>query len=217
MGLPPPSAYYRQRVRYGRYVERRLRRAKRAALADNIKAATDEILALGRAQEDTNDAVQGALADRDAADDDLDDAAQNGRAALAGRSADAIKKAPYTLIFPEGVGYYTAATLLQEVARYGELKKRMEENLPASDEVRKATVEAIDVGVVAFTTGVEMLGKARTEEALAKTRLDAAEEAWDRLMTKTYGVLIGEMSRAAADRFFPKPKSVKSADDAANE
>ncbi|UQA57951.1 hypothetical protein [Polyangium aurulentum] len=213
MRLPPPSAHYSQRVRYGRYVARRLRRTKRAALAADVEAATNELLKLGRAVEDADQPVQEAMADRDGADDDLDLATQNARAALAGRSADAIKRAPYTLVFPEGIAYYTAAPLDQETIRYGELRRRLEEHLPADDSLRKDTVATLNMGLDTFSAAMEALGQARTEAALAETRLAAAEDAWGRLMTKIYGSLLGELGRAPADRFFPKVKSVKKRDE----
>jgi hypothetical protein len=49
--------------------------------------------------------MQDAMAGSDATDDDLDTAAQEARVKLAGRSADAVTKAPYTQIFPEGIGF----------------------------------------------------------------------------------------------------------------
>lgn len=216
MYLPPASAHYSRRVRVGRYVERRLRRAGRVDLADSVKAATTAVRQCGRLLEDADDPVQEALADRDAADDQLDDLAQDARAALAGRSADAAKKPPYNLIFHSGIGYYTAATLDQEVPRYGELAGRLAEHLPETDEVRKATIPALQAGIAAFTTASETLTKARTEEALAGTRLDAAEESWERLLTKVYGLLVADLGKAAAERFFPKkPKTKKGEDEGA--
>ncbi|MDI1452144.1 hypothetical protein [Polyangium sp. 6x1] len=153
--------------------------------------------------------MQDALADRDAADDDLDRTAQTARAALAGRSVEAARTAPYTLIFPDGIDYYIAAPLDAEVSRYGELQSRLDELLPEADPVRQEAVPAINAGVVAFTGAAEALIKARTEEALAGTRLEAAEDAWGRLMTKVYGVLLAELGRSAAERFFPKAKTTK--------
>ncbi len=50
------------------------------------------------------DPIQDALADRDGFDDDLDEAAQASRLHLAARRLDAVKGAPYTLIYPDGVG-----------------------------------------------------------------------------------------------------------------
>jgi hypothetical protein len=209
MRLPLPSAQYSQRVRYGRYVARRLRRAKRLALATDIEAATLEILKRGREVEDADGPVQEAMADRDAADDDLDTAAQRARNQLAGRGVEAMTTAPYTLIFPQGIGYYTAAPLDEETERYDELRKRLEELLSVDDPVRKDAIPAIHAGIHAFTAAVDALSRARNDEALASTRLGAAEDAWGRLMTKVYGLLISELGRPAAERFFPKAKSGK--------
>jgi hypothetical protein len=214
MRLPPPSAHYSQCVRYGRYLARRLRRAKLATLAADVEKATLAVRTNGRALEDADDAIQEAIADRDGSDDDLDGAAQTARAKLAGRSADADRKAPYTLIFHEGLAYYTAAPLDEEVKRYGELKVRLEEHLPANDKVRTTTVAAIDAGIAAFSKATAALAKARTDDSLASTRLTTSRESWEKQVEKTYGALVQEMGRSAAERFFPQIRGKSKAQDA---
>ena len=162
---------------------------------------------LGRAWEDADDAIQDALADRDGADDDLDGIAKNARANLAGRSADAAKKAPYSQIFPDGIAYYTAAPLDEEERRYGELSERIAEHLPKTDPVAKSAPKNIAKGLDDFKKATKALANARTAEALAATRLDVAEEAWERQMEKTYAALVDDHSRAAAEAFFPTRSS----------
>lgn len=213
MRLPHANAHYSHRVRFGRYVERRLRTDKRVALADDVAISTTSVLTSGRALEDTIGPVQEALADRDAADDGLDGAAQAARLGLASRSVGADKEEPYTQIFHKGIGYYTAATLDQEESRYGELKSRLVEHLPANDAVRTSTIAAIDAGILAFKNALAALNTARTGESLAKTRLESAEEAWERQMTKVYGILVAEIGRTAADSFFPQIRTSKSKSD----
>lgn len=207
MRLPASSSSYRQRVRFGRYVASRLRRAKLTQIAADVVSITQKLREEGRAQEDAEDATQDALADRDGADDDLDSAAQEARANLAGRSADAVKREPYTHIFPSGLAYYTAAPLDEEEKRYGELKKRLVEHLPADDEVRKRTLKAIDAGLKDFTRGSTEVDAARTAESLAATRLAKATDAWTRTIERAYGALVAEMGRAAAEQFFPRARS----------
>jgi hypothetical protein len=165
---------------------------------------TNALREAGRAWEDADDAIQDALADRDGADDDLDIAAQGARNTLAGRGVEAVTQAPYTDIFPEGISYYTAAPLDQEVKRYTEFKKRLAEHLPAADDVRKKTVKAIEAGLKDFNAGAAAVDDARTAEALASTKLAKMSDAWETQMEKTYGALVSEMGRAAAERFFPR-------------
>ena len=204
MRLPPPSAHFSQPVRYGRYVARRLRRGRHTALAADVENATRQLRLRGRELEDADDPVQDALADRDATDDDLDVLAQDVRHKLAGRSVEAAQKAPYKHIFPDGIGYYTAAPLDEEKKRYGELKSRLIEHLAADDAVRLEAIPAIEAGLVAFASATSALDAARTAEALAATRLDAARDAWSRLMEKIYGLLVSEVGKTAAERFFPR-------------
>lgn len=209
MRLPAASSHFSKRVRFGRYVTRRLRRARLTALAVDVEQVTTSLRTLGRALEDADDAIQDAIADRDAADDDLDDGAKDARASLAGRGASADKEPPYTLVFPDGVGYYTAAPLDQEVQRYGELKLRLEEHLPGNDKVRNKTVALIVAGLEGFSAASAELAKARTADALASTRLTAATEAWERQMEKTYGALLTQVGKAKAERFFPVVRGKK--------
>jgi hypothetical protein len=209
MRLPAPSAHFSQLVRYGNYVARRLRRARMLALAADVEKTTALVLVTGRAREDADKPIQDALADRDAFDDDIDQAAQTSRLELAARSTDAVKTAPYTLIYPDGIGYYTAAPLDEEVARYGELKRRLEEHLPAADQVRSKTIAAIDAGLNGFRGAVDALTSARTAESLASTRLTAATEGWEKQIEKSYGAIVGEVGRATAERFFPRVRGKK--------
>jgi hypothetical protein len=207
MRLPYTNATYSARVRYGSYVARRLRRAKLSTMATDVEKVTANVLLAGRAVEDADKPIQDAMADRDAADDDLDEAAQEARAKLAGRSADAARSAPYTLIFTNGIGYYIAAPLDEEVQRYGELKQRLAAHLPAGDKVRVKAVAAIDAGLGAFTAATAALGEARTAQALASTALASATEAWEKQMEKVYGALVSEVGKVRAERFFPQPKA----------
>lgn len=209
MRLPEPDASYAERVRYGRYVGRRLRRAKRNTLAADVEAATALVLQRGREWEDAEGPVQDARADRDAADDNLDDIAKENRVKLAGRSADAARKPPYTQIYPDGIEYYTAAPLDQEVPRYGQLISRFNEFLAPEDEVRQNAVPALTAGIAAFQSGVDAVNQALTAESLAATRLESAEEAWNVLMTKVYGALVADEGKAGAERYFPKSRRGK--------
>jgi hypothetical protein len=209
MRLPTPSAHFSHRVRFGNYVARRLRRARMLPLSADVEKTTALILTTGRAVEDADKPIQDAMADRDAFDDDLDEAAQASRLKLAARSNDAVKSAPYTRIYPDGLPYYTAAPLDQEVARYGELQGRLEEHLPAGDEVRTETVAAIKAGVDGFSGAMAALTAARTAESLASTRLTAATEAWEKQIEKVYAALVNDVGRAKADRFFPRVRGKK--------
>lgn len=72
MKLPYERAGYSVVVKYTRYVARRLRASGRLLLAAELQTGALGLRAAGRAWEDTEDALQDALADRDAADDTLD-------------------------------------------------------------------------------------------------------------------------------------------------
>ncbi len=206
MRLPSESSAPAERVSFGRYVLTRLKRAKYDDLAVPVDVATRDVKAAARSWEDAAEPIQEAIALRDAADDTLDDTAQQARLTLSSRSLDATQQAPYTAIFPKGIDYYISAGLPDEAQRYTELTERLEKNLAGNDDVRVATVPVIAAGVKEFSTAMENVAKARTAEALAKTHLDAAEEAWGMLMERTYGALVSRVGRKKAERFFPRRK-----------
>jgi hypothetical protein len=209
MRLPQPTATYTTFVRYGLYVVRRLRRAGKDSLAVGVEKVTRSARTLGRAWEDADDAIQAALADRDAVDDELDEATQTARNTLAGRGTRADREEPYTLIFADGIGYYIAAPLDESARRYGELKRRLEENLPASDPARRAAVAAITRGLKDFEAANKALDEAQSEEHIAGTRARNALRALERQLEKTYGALMTEHGKAFAERFFPKVRTAR--------
>jgi hypothetical protein len=210
MKLPSQTAGYEQRVNFGRYVATRLRQAKREDQAATVEQATSKVKAAGRKVGDLVEPLQAAMALRDAADGDMDEATQDFRLKLASRSLNAAKEPPYTQIFPQGVGYYIAAPLAANETRYKELVARVEANLAAKDELRAQIVPAITAGLEAFTRATAQLAAARTAAAMAGTECDAVEDEWDNLMTKIYGVLISETGKKAAERFFPRSRRAES-------
>lgn len=209
MQLPQSGVSYLALVRYGRYVTRRLRRAKLGELAASCDNATASMRDLGRVTDDADGPVQDALADRDAADDDLDAIVKTARHKLAGRSLEAARQQPYTLIFPDGIEYYTEAAQGDEVTRYSELQKRLADHLPASDAVRREALPKLDDAIVAYRTADAALAAARTGARSAATRLDAHEAAWRNLMVRAYGALVQQFGKAGAERFFPRIRTVK--------
>ncbi|MEZ4410201.1 MAG: hypothetical protein R3A52_27545 [Polyangiales bacterium] len=209
MYLPHSNAAPGQLARYGTYLNRRLRRAGMKSLADAGDRATAALVSAARALEDAEGPVQAALADRDAADDALDLAAQELRHALASRAIDAVKKAPYTQVFPNGIDYYTAATLSDEVPRYRELLQRLEAHLPAADPARKRATQAITAALKDFEAASAALTEARNARALADTALADASEAWRRQVEKTYGAAVSELGRKRAEGFFPRARKAR--------
>lgn len=207
MQLPKENAAAAVRVRYGRYVARRLRRAGYAALSESLAQSTAALKSAARSADDSEELIEDALADRDAADAALDTAAQEARNRLAGRGLQAAQESPYTDLFPLGIGYYTAATLDEQERRYKELADRAETHLPKTDEVRKALVPVLVAGLKAWREGVTAVDDARTEAAKAGTVVAKATDAWRRQVEKTYGALVQELGRAGAEGFFPRSRS----------
>jgi hypothetical protein len=213
MRLPHENAAYERRVSYGRYVARRLRRHGSTQAADDLSQQNAELRRLGRAREEADDAVQDALAERDAADDALDISAREVRLALASRSLDASKLEPYTRVFPEGILHYTAAPWTQNSARYTSLIERLHAHLPAADPAR-AHIERLTAQLAAFQEADQALTRARAARGEVARDLERAEEHWGRNVERLYGALLQEMGRAEAERFFPKIRAQSSqADD----
>jgi hypothetical protein len=204
MRLPAPDDSHERRAGMGRYLGRRLRRAGYTELAATVDAATRAVKVAGRAWEDASDPLQDALADRDAADDDLDLTAQESRLALAARGIAAMRERPYTDIFHRGLDYYTVAPIDEEVSRYRELAERIAAHLPAEDPVRLDAIPRIEAGVAAFEAARMAVGKARTAVSIARTTLESAQDRLDETFEKTYGALVAQVGRRRAEAFFPR-------------
>jgi len=212
MQLPKDSAAPGVRVRYGRYTIRRLRRRGHDALADDLSAVTSALKAAARAREDAEESAEDARADRDAADESLDLVAQEARNTLAGRSLDAAKTSPYTELFPEGIGHYTAAALDAQEARYKQLRARAEAHLAKDDAVRKALLTGIDKGLDAWRAGRSAVDDALNDVAQAEVALAKATDAWTRQVEKTYGALVQSVGRTRAEAYFRRARSAAKPD-----
>ena len=201
-------------VRHGRYVAARLDRSQRTTLAQSARDATEAVLASGRAREDVGFGLQDQLALRDSADDALDSAAQDVRRILAASSADATETAPYKEIFPQGIGYYTAATLGTQVQRYTELIQRLENYLPEDDPVRVDITPILRGGLEDFEIGAKAVKDHRIKIAISNTELLTAKEDYNRVMERIYGLLLADgIGRANAERFFPRLRASSSSSD----
>lgn len=217
MQLPKHNRHYQTQVDYGRYVAARLRKVSREDLAVGVDQATQSVKDKGRAWQDLNEAVSTDLAHRDAADEALDSLAQVFRLNLASRSVGADKQAPYTTIFPKGLAYYTAAPMSENVARYNELLTRAEAALP-SDDPALCTLQASLPGLITnFEQAAKALDAARAQAGVARTALETSVDDWLIQMEKTYGLLVAELTRKVAERFFPRPSSSTGGDPPAPE
>jgi len=213
--LPKDSSQFNLRTRFGRYVVRRLKCARCDDLAEECEAATRALRDAGRAEEDTEDAVQDALAARDAAGDALAAVVKDARHALAGRDLKAVREAPYTRVFPEGVEHYTLAPQGAIGVRSRQLVQRLVTHLDAADAVRVKAVDALTAGIEAYEGAADALGTARNTQSDAGVHLKAATTAWNQVLVRAYGTLIARFGKSEAERYFPrvyKPRPRKKAD-----
>jgi hypothetical protein len=206
MKLPHANAAYAVLVRYGVYVSRRLQAAKLLDLHAEVKRVNDAVKAAGRARDDADEAIQDAMATRDATDAGLDGHTVNARATLSGRSPKALKEPPYTELFPDGVDFYTASPLAEQVRRYNLLVERAQAFLPEGDPVRDALSEQIPALLSDYSAAVDTLDAVRSQKSILDSRLDAAEDTWRRTIERTYGALIALFGKGPfVEGFFPKP------------
>jgi hypothetical protein len=214
MRLPNQNAAYQHRVRFGRYVTRRLKQAEFAQLSASAEAATQDVKQKGRAWEDCEEFIQDALADRDGGDAKLDHAAQTSRLTLAARSLDASKQSPYTDIFPDGIEYYTASPLPENPKRYGELLARLEKFLLPGDAVGDDAIPKLKTLISTFVEALKAVEEARTRQAIAASSLANAEELWARQMERIYGALIEQIGKSKAEKFFPAARTNRANEEA---
>ena len=204
--LDPEAAAWR-RLDQGDYVASKLKRKKVLDLLAAVVAATDLIEEKSRLYDKARRKAFAAQADRDGIDDDLDDITKEHRASLGGRSANASQEAPYNLIYHQGVDYYIAAPLDQQVTRYQELAERVRQHLPVEDPLREPFAARIEALLVEYEAAVKVLAKERRRLALAATDLDVAKKDFDTLLDRTHGTLKSRFGGRKADRFFPRYRS----------
>jgi hypothetical protein len=204
MRLPRDDSPYTARVRFGRYTARRLERARCNDLAEECARATRALREAGRSVEDTEDAVQDAMASRDATGDALTALVRVLRHTLAGRSLTAMKEAPYTRIFPEGTEYYTEASQGELVTRHRQLVHRLEQHLPEEDPVRVQYVPCVTGSIEEYAHTLTALEDARIAQQEASARLQEATVLWNQTLVRAYGTLIARLGKAEAERFFPR-------------
>lgn len=203
MYVLPKQAAPHQRVRYGLYVARNLRRGGFEAWATLMTTAALLVRERARAWEDAEAEAYGASADRDAADRSLDTTAQNTRAHLAGRSKSANKEKPYTQIFPDGVIWYTTSPMPEQVSRYTLFVDRLQTFLPEGDPARAAVGE-VEAGINQYKAGIETKNTADNQAELKAQQLEEAERAFDSTAAKVFGLLAAHFeSRTEAEKFYP--------------
>jgi hypothetical protein len=201
--LPPRTASPIARAVFGDYFSRRLIRAGFDDFAAAVDDATGAMLAAARSVDDLERPTGRAVADRDEADQALDDTVRLIRVQLAGRAVGATKEAPYTNIFPKGVDYYTGARLGDQRVRYEQLMQRLETWLSPSDPIR-AKVPALQQQLVAWLNAEAEVGEARNTLDVARTRRDNQIDAWIGAVERAYGLLVARVGRTRAEQFFPK-------------
>ena len=181
----------------------------RARGAEVTQVAT-KVRDAARAEEDAEILVSGALADRDALDAELDLIAATSRANLAGRSPNAAREAPYTLIYTEGLDSFTQAPLDQQETRYNLLADRHEKQL-ATDDPLRATGAAIRTTLAMWKASVQTLEELRREQAHRAADLEIAKDALRLTTERVYGRLVEKFGKGTAETFFRKDKKPKNA------
>lgn len=187
------------------YVHARLVRARHLDLTPPLLASRADMKATAADVQSLEEAQQEAIAIRDAVGDDLDDVARGSKAALAGRSADAVREGPCTDVFPKGIAYYVDVNLDERPTRFRELASRLEEHLPEADPVR-ANAAVVRAHLEAWRVATEAVADARDALARGRTRRDKASHAFVDAVTAIYGALLAREGKAKARRFFPPAK-----------
>ena len=203
MQLPKLESHYSNLVLFGAYATARLRRARHEDWAVELWARTAAVRAAGRGVEDARIEVVMARADRDATDDDMDDLAKNGRRDLGGRSNNAMKEAPYTQVFHQGIEHVTLAPLDAQEQRYTDLAERYTKYLPPDDALIADAQKIVDA-LVAWRAVKAAVAAKQNLKGQADSDYEAAVEAWATTLERVYGRLIDAHKKRGAERFFPR-------------
>lgn len=197
------------RIAAGYYVARRLQRAGEGVRSENVLAAVERLKAQKRATEDTAEAVEMAYADRDAADDDLDAVATQAGRLIAGDDPTNRKKAPHTLVFPEGVEGVTEASISQNDSTYRQFAVRVTEHLPADHAARQLVEERLGRLISEFGAMSASLDAAIGRRAALEAKLEAAELEFDQQLEKLFHSLAETYGGLRARKFFTPPRKKK--------
>lgn len=181
-----------------------LSKRRKGELARRLRAAADEVLSKARAVEDQDALVFELRADRDLGDQDLDGTAKGFRHKYAGQNLDVVKQATYQRILPDGIAYYTAASLDEQVPRYTQLRERIATHLPDDEPLKAPTLAALDAGIASWKEATGALQAAQRTLDELKADLAQALAELDRLIEKTWGALIDEVGEEAARSYFPR-------------
>lgn len=203
MRLPNRSAASENRIAFGRYVARRLRRARLSDEESEVLTVTAALREASATADEAGYLVQDGLADRDASDSDLDDIAKRHRRTLEGRGTTANRERPYTDIYPQGMAWYTEAPLPEQVRRYELLVRRYEEFLPFGDPIR-AEAELITSSINHWTSARRAVDQAGLDVAMARAKKQSAADDWDQTLTRLYFRLAERLGKTNAERFFPR-------------
>lgn len=214
MQLPAEGSSINTLRRFNAYTVRRLRRASMAAPAEDCVKAIKKLREAQAAVEDALEPAEEALADRDAADDDLDGANEEANRELTSRIPEAKKKSPWKDIYPNGSVEYAAAPVGEELDRYKLFKQRLTANLPPDDPLVVRIVPRIDQGLLDWAAAEEKHKEARRIVDTRRGERDRLEQEWRTLMDRLYSSIRAERGAAAAEKFFKKqPRRGKKDDD----
>ena len=213
MRLPQKTASVPNRLNYARYLGQRLRRAKLTTEEEEVKALSDVLRQAKLAETALEEELTSLYADRDSADDDIDDITKRHRQAIEGRATNANKQRPYTDIYPDGVAWYTASPLADQRSRYELLVRRYAEFLPEGDPVR-AEATLITQALNAWKDASDRLAQAELDLAMARAKTAQSVNTWEEGLRRLYFRLAERLGKTQAERFFPKASRGNRLDDA---
>lgn len=204
MRLPQKGSSVLNLLGYGRYVSRRLRRAKLSAEEAEVDTLGAAIQAADQAETALEQELFSRYADRDGLDDELDDVSKRHRQAIEGRATNANRERPYTDIYPDGIAWYTASPLAEQVSRYELLVRRYDSFLPEGDPVRAEGPNLLSL-LSAWKEAKAQLDQLELDVAMARAKTAAAVNAWEEGLRRLYFRLAERFGKTQAERFFPKP------------
>jgi hypothetical protein len=202
MQLPKEGSSVSVLRQFTAYTVRRLRTAKLTTEAQDCVAILRALRDAAGRVEDAEEPYVEALADRDAVDETADAAAEEASRVVAARQPDGKAKAPWNIIFKQGVTYYLAAPNQEQVKRYTELADKLDANLPAGDAVRASVVPRIRGAMEQWGGTEKALMAAVNTVVQRRVERDVAEAAWRQHMDRLYSALRRDLGKEAAERFF---------------
>ena len=201
MELPPVSAKYDQKMRFGAYVAARLRLHKLEELAARVEKRTNRLRDVNHRLDDAAARVHAAMAMRDHWVEGLTKMIHVLRATLDGAP---VLRAANLRIFKKGVEHFLNVPLGELEARHLELIGLVEEHLGTQEKLQRKTLKSLRTRLDGFKEATRQMSEARAALFEARGKREKSTKSWQKAMREVYEALSEAVGEEEAEKVYPQ-------------